>query len=107
MASTCWVEITVALKPHIWYIIGRQVIITCSCPSVGRDVDSVEHVSVPLEFRGDHTVTGGMNDSFGYDVEERVSRPPDGVEYHGFCDVGYDSGLDAVASTFTPMSGDG
>ena len=31
----------------------------------------------------------------------------DGVEYHGFCDVGYDRGLDAFASTFTPMSGDG
>ena len=75
--------------------------------SHGQDVNTVEHVSVPLQFHEDYTVTGDMNGVFEYDGDGRVSLTLDGVAYHGAYAIGYDSDQDAFVSTFTAMSGDG
>ena len=75
--------------------------------SHGQDVNTVEHVSVPLQFHEDGTVTGDMNGVFENDGEGRVSLTLDGVEYHGTYAIGYDSDQDAFVTTFTAMSGDG
>ena len=75
--------------------------------SHGQDVNTVEHVSVPLEFHEDFTVSGDMNGAFESDGEGRLNVTLDGVEYRGFCSVGYDSDQDEFVSTFTAMSRDG
>lgn len=75
--------------------------------SHGQDVNTVEHVSIPLTFHEDFTVTGEMDGVFGYDAEGRISLTLDGVAYHGFYALGYDGDQDAFVSTFTAMSEDG
>ena len=75
--------------------------------SHGQDVNTVEHVSVPLQFNEDYTVSGDMNGAFESDGEGHINLTLDGVEYHGFCAVGYDSDQDEFVSTFTAMSEDG
>ena len=75
--------------------------------SHGQDVNTVEHVSVPLQFHEDFTVSGDMNGTFESDGEGRLNVTLDGVEYRGFCSVGYDSDQDEFVSTFTAMSRDG
>ena len=73
----------------------------------GQDVNTVEHVSVPLEFGEDYSVSGGMNGSFEVGDDGRMGVTLDGVEYRGFYAVGYDGDQDAFVSTFTAMSADG
>jgi arabinan endo-1,5-alpha-L-arabinosidase len=75
--------------------------------SHGQDVNTVEHVSAPLEFHEDFTVSGDMNGTFESDGEGRLNVTLDGVEYRGFCSVGYDGDQDEFVSTFTAMSRDG
>ena len=75
--------------------------------SHGQDVNTVEHVSVPLQFNEDYTVSSDQNGSFESDGDGRLNVTLDGVEYHGFCTVGYDSDQDEFVSTFTAMSEDG
>jgi len=75
--------------------------------SHGQDVNTVEHVSVPMTLHGDFSVTGDMNGVFEYDGEGRINLTLDGVAYHGFYAIGYDSDQDAFVSTFTAMSEDG
>lgn len=72
-----------------------------------QDVNTVEHVSVPLGFNGDYTVSGEMNGTFTNGEEGRLVITLDGVEYHGFSSVGYDADQDAFVSTITAMSEDG
>ena len=75
--------------------------------SHGQDVNAVEHVSTPLTFGGDFTVTGEAKGSFERDGERGMRVTLDGVVYSGFYAVGYDADQDAFATTFTAMSGDG
>ena len=75
--------------------------------SHGRDVNTVEHVSVPVTVREDFTVTGEMNGVCEYDGEGHINLTLNGVAYHGFYAIGYDSDQDAFVSTFTAMSEDG
>lgn len=75
--------------------------------SHGQDVNTEEHVSVPLEFHEDFTVTGDMSGAFENDRAGHVNITLDGVEYRGFCAIGYDGDQDAFVSTFTAMSEDG
>ena len=75
--------------------------------SPGQDVNTEEHVSVPLEFHEDFTVTGDMSGAFENDRVGHVNITLDGVEYRGFCAIGYDGDQDAFVSTFTAMSEDG
>ena len=75
--------------------------------SHGQDVNTVEHTSEALAFGEDFTVSGGQSGTFELDGEGHINITLDGVEYHGFCAVGYDDDQDAFVSTFTAMSEDG
>ena len=75
--------------------------------SHGQDVNTVEHTSEALAFGEDFTVSGGQSGTFELDGEGHINITLDGVAYHGFCAVGYDSDQDAFVSTFTAMSEDG
>ena len=58
--------------------------------SHGQDVNTVEHTSEALAFGEDFTVSGGQSGTFELDGEGHINITLDGVEYHGFCAVGYD-----------------
>ena len=73
----------------------------------GQDTNAVEHASEPLTFREDLTVDGGHAGTFEDDGEGRIRLTLDGVEYHGFYDIGYDADQDAFVTTFSAMSADG
>ncbi len=75
--------------------------------SHGKDVNTEEHVSVPLEFHEVFTVTGDMSGAFENDRAGHVNITLDGVEYRGVYALGYDADQDAFVSTFTAMSEDG
>ncbi|MBO7682405.1 MAG: glycoside hydrolase family 43 protein, partial [Clostridia bacterium] len=73
----------------------------------GQDVNTVEHVSVPLAFKEDFTVEGELSGTFENDREGCLNLTLDGVAYHGFCRIGYDADQDEFVSTFSAMSEDG
>lgn len=71
----------------------------------GQDTNLVEHTSVAAEFHPDGMVTGGATGRF--EAGEALVLTLDGVEYHGFTDIGYDQDQDAFVTTFAAMSEDG
>lgn len=72
-----------------------------------QDVNCEEHVSVEVAFGEDGTVSGGMTGTFIANDDGTIIVTADGVEYHGFYDVGYDADHDAFVTTITAMSQDG
>ena len=72
----------------------------------GRDVNTVEHVSVAATLSGDGGITGGAEGGFAAEGDS-IELTLDGVTYRGRAYVGYDEVQDAFVTCLTALSGDG